>query len=118
MNSSSIVPKIGIGIIVIAIIGYVVFRFMPLVSGPSLDLVSPFSYSVTNKDSVEIVLETNRVTRLVIQGLRVDINKSGNTTYSYQLSEGTNRINIEAYDKYESRSDLSLLVLKNSGKPE
>ena len=117
MNKTSILPKAGFGIVILMILGYVLFRFAPLLIGPSIMLVSPEAYTTTNQSSVDLVFETDRVTKLVIQGLDVDVSKNGRTTYTYQLAEGVNRIVVQAYDTYESQENIAILVLKNSGKP-
>lgn len=117
MNQTSILPKLGFGLIILVITGYALFRFTPLIMGPSISMISPLKYSTTDQDSIELILKTNRVTRLVIQGLDTDVSKKGETVYNYQLSEGINRIMIEAYDAYDSRKDIAITVVKNSGKP-
>ena len=117
MNRSSIIPYIGFGLVVLLILGYVLFRFFPLLSGPEINVIFPEAYSVTEEDSVTISIETKRVTVLEIQGLPVDIQKSGVTEYPYLLSVGVNRIDIRAEDGYGSEKKRSILVIKKVENP-
>jgi len=118
MNRSSIIPYIGFGVIIVLIVGYVIFRFTPLLSGPQIKVTSPETYLVTESSTVNLVLETKRVTMLEIQGLPIDIQKSGTTEYPYILSEGINRIDIRAEDKYGSEKKRAIVVIKKVENPQ
>lgn len=118
MNRSSIIPYIGFGFLILLIVGYIVFRFTPLLSGPHMTVNSPDSYLLTTEKIIPIVVETKRVTLLEIQGLPIDIQKSGLTEYQYVLSDGINRIDLRAEDQYGSERKRSILVIKKVENPQ
>lgn len=117
MNRAKILPVAGFALVICLILGYILFRFLPLIIGPEIAVTYPDSYLVTSESFIDITLETKRVSNLTIQGLPIDVQKSGTTIYRYQLSEGINRIHIFGADTYGSSKKSSILVIKKSGKP-
>jgi len=112
MDTKRLVPKILLGIITLIIAAYCLFRFLPLLSGPDLVLISPAKNITTTESFVDLVIATQRVSQMHIQGLPIDIEKNNTTTYRYYLSQGMNNITIEASDTYETTKKIAFFVLK------
>lgn len=112
--NSSILKILIISFIGLILIGYIVFRFYPLVSGPSLS-VTHQQTDLVDVSYIDLTIKTARVTSLSVQGDAIDISDSGTTSAQYYLSTGSNTILIQGCDQYDTCKDEEIFVYIVSG---
>lgn len=114
MQSHKLVPLVSIGIFILAIAGYALFRFSPLFLGPSVTVVSPSDGTLVTEPYIDLVLETKRVSELHVNGLQIFIEADGETIHRLYLEEGVQTIIVDAYDLYDAHKQIQFSILKRT----
>jgi len=112
MSSKNMIGKIIVALAAILLLGYIIFRTMPLVLGPHIDIVTPEENQLIVRDSIDIMVSTKRAVKMFIAGDEVPIDISGTTSYRYYLSEGLQNIEIEVFDIYDKSKKKTRSVIK------
>lgn len=112
MHSKNILGKAVAGISFLILLGYIVFRAMPLVLGPSLLVEAPVENQLIRGDSIDMIIHTNRAVEMFVSGNEIPIDISNTTHYRYYLTSGIQSINIEVFDIYGKSKKVSRSVIK------
>ena len=90
--------KIALGLFFLIVIGYGYFEARALLFGPRIDIESQMT--VSHDKFVRIQGETQHIASLSMNGKAISVTKEGIFDEPYLLAPGSNRIYLEAKDKY------------------
>jgi hypothetical protein len=86
--------------ILVFTISYGIFRFYPIITGPKISIYTPEQGLIVDKTSITISGETQRVSKLYINGSKINLNKKGDFATTLAIYKGHNILIVEGYDRF------------------
>lgn len=104
--------QIGAGVIIASVIvGYAIFQFQDLLSGPTITITSPQNGQTLESPLVEISGTARRVAFISLNGRQIFTNPQGEFREQLVLSTGYNIITVSAEDKFNRTTEKQLELL-------
>lgn len=99
-----------IGVIVL-ILGYSAFRARTFVTGPRVTVTSPLDGSLVSEPLVTVGGSVKNIAFLTLNGNKIFTNEAGIFSEEILLSNGYNRITLEAQDRFGRHVEKTLQVI-------
>jgi hypothetical protein len=84
----------------LTVIGYGIYRALPIILGPKIELNSPTEGEVVKGTSITVSGSVLRAKSLYINSIPTAFNDTGNFTTRLAVYPGSNILIIEAYDRF------------------
>lgn len=107
--------QIAIGIFFILALGYGYFELEGFLYGPRISV--PTTVTESHERFVTITGSVQRIASLAMNGKEINVTENGSFSEPYLLSPGSNRIILDAKDKY-GRSKQSVITIVYTPTPE
>ncbi len=89
-----------IAIILFVIIGYGLVKALPLLSGPTLSVVSPKEYATITSGIVTVSGDVKRIAELTLNGAPILHNENGHFSTTLTFPRGTSILTLTASDLF------------------
>jgi hypothetical protein len=83
------------------------FKLLPIVTGPKINISSPENGAIISDTTLKIRGSTERVTRLIVNGSKVDLDKEGNFETNLAIWRGHTILVIEGYDRFGRKVSIT-----------
>lgn len=103
------ITKIALGVFFILVVVYAFFEAQGILFGPSISVLS--NVTEVHDPFVTIKGQADRISSLSMNGKEIQVTESGTFEEPYLLAEGLNRVVLEAYDKYDRRTQKVIEVV-------
>ena len=90
--------RIALGIFFLIVIFYAYYEARGLLYGPSIDV--PKQATIVHEPFINIHGTASRISQLTMNGKPISVTEDGAFKEAFLLAEGSNRIVLEAKDKY------------------
>lgn len=101
--------KLALGLFFVLVIGYALFETRNMLFGPSITV--PTQTIETHEQLVTITGQARHISELSMNGAEVVVTEEGAFEEPYLLTEGLNRIVLDARDKYGRRAQKIIEVV-------
>ncbi len=91
----------------VAFICFGVYQLYPIIKGPEIEVLSPKQGEVIEETSLKIRGNTKRVSKLFINGSKIEMNKSGSFETDLAIYAGSNILLIEGYDSFGKKVSIT-----------
>lgn len=100
----------ALGLVVVAILGYVVWQVVVLTSPPPLSIVSPEKDIITSETSIVVAGKTSENTDIAINGVSILTEPDGSFSVTVPLYPGANDLQITATNRLTKQTTVEKMV--------
>jgi len=91
--------KLGVGLVVLIILGYLTFQYVKFISPPRVEVVSPIEGQLVDGDFVLVFGSTETDVKITVDNQPVLIDKDGKFSTNIEISPNTTKIIIRAISR-------------------
>jgi hypothetical protein len=103
-------PRLAIAILSVVLVGYGIFRAIPLISGPHIILTSPTSDTSVSDGAVTISGSLVHANSVTLDGSLLITDEHGNFSSTVTLPPGDSIIKISAQDQFGRSTSQERIV--------
>lgn len=107
--SDSRFTRYALGVFFVLVLAYAYYEAQGILFGPRID-ISPEA-SAVNDPYIKIEGHAEHIASLSMNGKQVAVTEAGGFSEPYLLAPGTNRIILEAKDKYGHRTERTIEIV-------
>lgn len=96
----------GVGVIVVALLGYLVFEYFQFVKPPTLVVSSPYENEVVRSLEIEVIGATDSDATVVVNGQPLVIDQVGSFRQTLEITKETQTLNFEAVSRSGRKNSL------------
>ncbi|MDB5239197.1 MAG: hypothetical protein JWO00_532 [Candidatus Parcubacteria bacterium] len=104
--------RTGILVLAIAIIaGYASWRSLAYAKGPSIEISTPPSGTVTSSSTIEIAGKALRINSLAINGNPLSVDETGGFKDTLAIFPGVNIVTLSATDQFGRSTEVQIQIV-------
>ena len=99
---------LGIGLIILVVVGYAVWRSLDYLRGPEIEIFEPTNGLAISLPTVTIIGRADRVNDLKLNGDTLSIDEQGNFKETVIVFPGLNKIRLDGQDQFGRKTSKEI----------
>ena len=110
-NAKKILFRIGVSILLIALLVLIFHQSKNLLAGPTISITSPLNGSTLSSSYLQIEGLAKRVSFITLNDRQIYVDEQGNISEQLLLQRGYNIISLKAIDRFNRKVEKRLEIM-------